>query len=158
MGTLSRDQSEAIRREVFNETQIAYERAGFKARKIAKELAVIAFSDIKNYLSVNDDGTLKINTLDTLKKNQSHAIKKIRERSVSVVSAKGEAISTTSTVEFELYDKLKAIEMGAEYAGLKPAAHVKVGGDPNNPIRMTNLSDDELIRIATGGGRGADPA
>jgi hypothetical protein len=139
MGVLSQEQFEAIREEVFHETQLIYERAGFKAQRIAKELATIAFSDIKNYLTVNDDGSLTITPLDTIKPCKSHAIKKIRETTTTVKSNDGDRISTTSKIEFELYDKLRAMEMGVEYAGLKPATKTELTGKGGGPIPVTNF-------------------
>ena len=39
--------------------------------------------------------------------------------------------------------------------GAYPAAKVAVGGDPDNPIRITGLTDAELLDIARGSGGGA---
>jgi hypothetical protein len=140
MGLLTPEQNEKINKQIICETRRQFEKAGFTVPKIAKELALIGFSDISDYLTVNEGGAIEIIPFKDLKKLKSKAIKKIREKTVITESKDGEVISKISTVEFELHDKLQSLGMAVDVIGIKkPVKHdVNLKGDLNLTERLKN--------------------
>ncbi len=79
---------------------------------IIREVAGIAFSDITNYLDFAGDEIL-LKSSDTLK-HYSRVIKKVKitPKLMSAVGSDGEKVfKEGATVELELYDKIKALDM-----------------------------------------------
>ncbi len=111
--------------EVISETEQAFKKR-FPAGKLAKEIALIAFSDMKNYVKVDEQGMVTAISLEELKAGCSRVIKKIRQRS-KIIPAKGEEPRDVleAVIEFELWDKEEALRLGAEYSGYKPAAKME---------------------------------
>lgn len=102
--------------DVLAATQRSYERAGFTADKIAKEIAKIAFSDLADYYDVAADGSMQLRPQAQIKK-KSHALKKIREKTTITESNDGQKINKISTIEIELWDKLGALNMALDVVG-----------------------------------------
>ena len=108
------------------ETRRQFERSGFTEKAIADELALIAFSDLKDYVTVDEGGAMQVLPLKTLKNKKSHVIKKIKETSTIGESKDGAVIFKNSKVEFELYDKLEALGMAVDVIGIKKPAKIDV--------------------------------
>jgi len=113
------------------DTVASFRNSGFTNRKISKELAIIAFSDIQDYVAVDEGGALQVLPLDNLKKNKSRAIKKIKEKTTIKESNDGNATFKNSSVEFELYDKLEAMKIAIDCLGIKKPSKldVNMGGN-----------------------------
>jgi hypothetical protein len=131
MSLLTPQENEQITKEVICETRRQFEKAGWKVPRIAKELALIGFSDIQDYVIVDEGGALQVLPLDTLKKNKSRAIKKVREKTIITESKDGEKIYKTSIVEFELHDKMDSLRLGVEIIGIKKPKEIKLSGTVN---------------------------
>ena len=133
-----------------SETEKAFKKR-FPADKLAKEIALIAFSDMRDYVQVDEAGAAKPLGFDQLKAGRSKVIKKIREKR-RILQTKGgdDEIVLEDTFEFELWDKEEALRLGAEYSGYKPVARIKAEIDHG----LKNLSDDELealiAKLSTG--------
>jgi hypothetical protein len=111
----------------------AMKRQGHSFDKLAKELALIAYSDIADYMTVSEGGAIEAVPLKGLSRNKSRAVKKIKEKTIIKESADGSAIYKDSTLEYELYDKMKAIEFSAVLMGMKePDKH---------EVTLTNFED-----------------
>ena len=106
-------------------------REEFAPGRVARELALIAFADMRDYVQVDEAGAVKPLGFDDLKPDRSKVIKKIREKR-KILQTKGESedIVLEDTFEFELWDKLEALEFGAKLAGLEPAAKIEWGEKP----------------------------
>jgi hypothetical protein len=104
--------------EVKADTVRSFTRHKFTPEKISKELSLLAFSDMKDFIEVDTDGSVKAISFDRLKGGRTRVIKKIRERRRILSKADGDTV-LESTFEFELYDKLGALELGAEIVGVK---------------------------------------
>ncbi|MDD5008353.1 MAG: hypothetical protein PHC68_08105 [Syntrophorhabdaceae bacterium] len=99
------------------------EKAGFSVLKLAKELRLIAFSDIKDHCTIDDGGALQMIPLADIGK-KSRAIKKVKENTKITESKDGEKLFKDSRVEYELYDKLEAIKLAASLMGMEaPQKH-----------------------------------
>ena len=128
---------------VICKTLLAFEKAGFTVRKIAKELALIAYSDIQDYVKINEGGLIEAFPLDTLKPGRSRAIKKVKEKR-RILNTPGDKEDTIldATYEFELYDKLEALRMAVDIIGIKKPAKLDV--KHSGAIDFTNKTDEEL--------------
>jgi hypothetical protein len=146
MGKLSVETKSAINRDVACKTIRAFERAGFTDCKIAQELAIIAFSDPANHVEIAEGGELQFKTLDEQGKHR-RAIKKIKEKTVITESKDGERLYKTSTVEWEMHDKLDAIEKAINVKGIKKPQKLDVQADGIETIL-------ERIYAKRGGNRG----
>lgn len=109
MSTL-KDNGNQAADEVINLRQQALENAGLTFDRIARELRAIALSDIADYVTVDEGGALQAIPLEDITKRKRAAIRKIKEKTNISKSKDGETIFKTSTIEYELYDKLGAIE------------------------------------------------
>jgi hypothetical protein len=99
----------------------------FPAKRVAKELARMAFSDIADFIRVDKNGSVRVLPFDTLGKEKTRVIKKIRERR-QIVKDEDEETVINETLEFELYDKQDALEAGAKLAGYEPSQQIEHGG------------------------------
>jgi hypothetical protein len=117
MPNLTKEQNDEINDAVMCETRRAMEKAGHSMPKIAKELAIIAYSDPNDYYNIDEGGAITLKPLKGLKK-KSRAIKKIREKTNIAESADGSMVFKKSTVELELHDKLDMLKFSATLMGM----------------------------------------
>jgi hypothetical protein len=123
MGALPDEKTKEIKDEVMCETRRQFERAGFKVPKIAKELAIIAFSDPDDFVEVAEGGELRFRTFKEMGKKR-RAIKSISEKTVITESKDGERLYKTSTVDYELWSKSDALKTAIEVIGIKKPQQV----------------------------------
>ncbi len=107
----------------------ALESAGAHFQKIAKEICIIAFSDIRDYVSVAEGGEIQAIPLNQMVRKKSKAIKKIKEHTQIKESADGQSIFKDSRIEYELYDKMDALKYLCKLRGDEPAVQHQVGGN-----------------------------
>lgn len=156
-----------IRKEVMSATQLQVERVcGNAGKKLIEELALIAFADIKKFVEVDEYGIVRALPFDSLSpKKTSRVIKKVKEkrviRTVKGTESKpdGEEV-LDSTFEFELHSKIDAIRELILLGGYRAAERHEVSGKDGGPIltKAVELTDDELLSIARGGGSGTTQA
>ena len=121
--------------------------------KILKELAVVGFSDIDDYIEVDDNGKVKIKNLDTLPFAASRAIKSIKEKSKDMRNREDDTLLFRETqLEFTLHDKLEALfKMGKELSMFKDKCEITgTEGEPIS-VKLEDLSDEQLLAIITRG-------
>lgn len=87
---------------------------GVTLPKIIKEYAVIAFSDIQNHITIDESGAIQAQPLEAMGKH-SRCVRKVKEHTTIKESADGSAVFKDSRVEYELYDKLKALDALREF-------------------------------------------
>lgn len=112
-----------------SQTRKDMEAAGFTPLKIAKELKIIAFSDIKNHVVIDDGGAIQAVPLEKMGQ-KSRAVKKVKETTKITESRDGAVLMKDSRIEYELYDKLEALKFAAALLGMQvPQKHeVDIGG------------------------------
>jgi len=100
-------------------------RIGISKEKILKELALIGFSSMDEYVEIDDNGIVVAKVFTQMPSGAVRAIKKIKEKRV-IRTEKGTKDNPDgdeildSTFEFELYDKPNAlINMGKELGMFK---------------------------------------
>lgn len=104
-------------KQVMADTIAKFEKAGFTDSRIARELALVAFADMADFVQVDEQGSVKPIAIADLKKH-SKAIKKIREKR-RILNGKDEDTILEDTFEFELHSKLEALQMAMEVKGMK---------------------------------------
>jgi phage terminase small subunit len=106
------------------------------SEEIINELALLGRGDINDYLRITEDGTVQMIPLDQLSKDKSRCVKKVKERRV-IKTLKGTKdqpdgdLLMEATVEYELWDKVKSLELLARHKGL---LHDKLELDSEKPI------------------------
>lgn len=139
MSAITPDKDGASAAKIAREaTNKALEDAGFTDKNIFRELAIISFSDLRKF--INEDGNLKkLSELSPLK--ISKAVKKIKHI-INMNTVTG--IETTRT-EYELYDKLPALNMAIAIKGIKAPEKIQFPDKDGNPQSISkNFSDTEL--------------
>jgi hypothetical protein len=130
MGKLSVAQNEKINNEVVSETIKAFKKAGWTIPAIAKELALIGFADMADFVTISESGIVQAIPFDELAKGKSRIIKKVKEKRV-IRTEKGTKDKPDgdeildATFEFELYSKLDAIQMAGDVLGMKAPTQIK---------------------------------
>jgi len=82
------------------------------------ELKIVGFSDLADFLTVKEGGIVEQKSFDQLTKAQTKCIKKIKQTVRSSHSADGTLLHQTATLEIELHDKLKALELLGRHLGM----------------------------------------
>jgi phage terminase small subunit len=87
--------------------------------RVLFELAIIAFSNMPDYLSVDEDtGAVRCKGFNSMPKDASRAIESVKEnRSVSEDS-KGDRSVIFEKFEFKLHSKIKALELLMQHLGM----------------------------------------
>lgn len=123
--------------------------------RILKELALIGYADLSEYTTVNEDGQVQINALEDLPPQISRALKTIKEKTKSTISSDGETVFREGHVEIVLHDKIAALNlMGKEIGMFKDKCEVT--GKNGGPIKIQEMSDEELLAIIQGGSSPGD--
>ncbi|MCJ7828615.1 MAG: terminase small subunit [Dehalococcoidia bacterium] len=91
------------------------ERLEITLDKWLRELAIIGFSDIENYINIDDYGCIVAKTFEQMPKDSSRALEVCEEvRTIKedpgTKDKKGEATILNSRIRFKLHDKLGALE------------------------------------------------
>jgi phage terminase small subunit len=120
--------------------------------KILKELALIGFSDLSEYIEVDDQGIPRVNEFRELPTQASRALKGVKYRTKTTRYSKAGEDQTETTVQTEivLHDKIAAlVSMGKELGMFKDKCEHT--GKDGAPIKIQDVSDEELLRILTRG-------
>jgi len=84
---------------------------------VVKELALIGFADMADFVKIDESGMVQALPLDTLAEGKSRIIKKVREKRVIKSTAEGDTV-LDATFEFELCDKVKSLENLGRHLGI----------------------------------------
>lgn len=106
-----------VQAEISRLMSVREKRTDITADKTLNELALLGFSDIKNYVDVNAAGLVKVKDLSTLPPELSRAIKKVKQKTSIRFDDQGGKIQDAH-LEFELYDKLLALDKIGTHLGM----------------------------------------
>jgi phage terminase small subunit len=92
-------------------------------QRIALELANIAFSDMADYATVEPGGSITLKPFEDMQPGATKVIKKLKEKRRVLSGSKPDEEDNGSTIidsqiEFELHDKLGALEKAGKYRGM----------------------------------------
>ncbi|HBL23922.1 MAG TPA: terminase small subunit [Deltaproteobacteria bacterium] len=128
-----------IRAAIDAEIEKQKARITFTADQVLEELARVGFSDMKDFIKIDESGLVQAIPLETLAEGKSRIIKKVKEKRV-IRSTKGSDDNPDgdqildATFEFELCDKVKSLELLARHLGL---LHDKTEIDLKQPVQIT---------------------
>jgi len=101
------------------------EETGITAARVLNEIAIIAFSDIQNYIEINDDtGAIRAKGFKEMPPNASRALEAIEENRAIKENADGESTTVYDKIKFKMHNKLGALEDLAEHLGLLKGKNV----------------------------------
>lgn len=106
------------------------ERTAIRQDRVLEELAMIGFSDIRNYIDIDrDTGAIRAKGFEDIPEGESRVIKSIKEDRVIKEDADGKKTTVYDKVKFELWDKPKALEMiGRHLAMFVDRTNMNVNG------------------------------
>jgi len=84
---------------------------------VVKELALMGFADMADFVTIDESGMIQANPLNTLAEGKSRIIRKVREKRVIKSTAEGDTV-LDATYEFELCDKVKSLELLGKHLGM----------------------------------------
>jgi len=103
-----------IREEIQRLKSERSDRLQIEADSVVKELAIVAFSNIRDYLTVNEDGDVFLKGFDGIEAEKLAAIESIK---VNTTRKKDESREYTTT-QFKLHSKLNALEQLGRHLGI----------------------------------------
>lgn len=135
----------AGRREISERNKDRFEEA-------MEELRILAFSDIKNHVDVDEmTGAIRCKGFEEMPDRSSRAIESISEDRVIRETQDGTQIIINDKRKFKLHNKVTALVAYIDRVS-PPVQKVQLTGPNGGPIRYTDVTDEELLNIARGGG------
>ncbi len=118
------------------------QRTKITADRVLRELGKIAFSDIRNATTWNENGIVFVGSED-IDDATGAAIQEISEKSTHTPGKRGEDTLVNVTLKVKMYDKIRALELCARHLGMFE------GEDPDSKRRqeLERLSDRELLQL-----------
>jgi len=112
------------------------ERTNITKDMVLKELSLLMKSDLRNYIDIDPNtGAIRAKGFDEMPKGASRALKSIREDRVIKEDADGRKTTVYDKVKFDLYDKVRVIEILAKHLGMLVERH-EMMGDGGGPIKI----------------------
>ena len=84
--------------------------------KVVRELGKLAFTNIMDYVWVDEDGNVKFLSFDTIDKDKLAAVESIKVRTTTTGTGKNQY--TTETTEFKLCSKTSALDKLGKHFGI----------------------------------------
>lgn len=86
--------------------------------KVVTELGKIAFTNIKDYISIDEDGVIHFIPFDQIEEDKLAAIESIKVRVNVTTNRKEDKEYTSTTTEFKLHSKLNSLEQLGKHFGI----------------------------------------
>jgi len=107
------------------------------ADRVLSELAKIVYSNMEDYVAMNEDGDLTLK-LDTATRDQMAVVSEIKVEEVT--EGRGEDKRTVRKTTFKLHDKLSAIDKAMKRLGLFAPDKLELSGVNGGPIQTDNTN------------------
>jgi len=91
---------------------------GITPERVLKELGLLAFSKLSDYIEVADGGEITVKQFEEMPADGPRVIKKIKENRVIKENADGQSTTVYDKIEIDLYDKLTALDKLGKHLGL----------------------------------------
>lgn len=88
------------------------------AAKVVTELGKVAFTNIKDYINIDEEGKLRFIPFDQIDDEKLAAIESFKVRVNVTRNRKDDKEYTTTTTEFKLHSKLNALEQLGKHFGI----------------------------------------
>jgi phage terminase small subunit len=87
--------------------------------RVLRELAIVGFSDLKNYIEINNDtGAIRAKGFGEMPEGASRALESIREDRMVREDAEGKDSIINEKVTFKMHSKLNALELIGKHLGM----------------------------------------
>lgn len=117
-----------IRAEIDRRLAKIFKQLEVTKENTTKELAGLAHSCIEDFVEIDDGGAVRVKTFKEMPQGASRAIKAIKEKRRILSTPTGDTI-LESTLEFQLYDKIRPNELLGKEQGMF-TDKIKVEGGP----------------------------
>ncbi len=130
------------------------ERTRVTQDRVVRELALIGFSDLQNYITINDDtGAIIAKGFEEMPPEESRALKAIKEDRAIKETADGQGVVVYDKVSFTMHDKIRALEILAKHLGMLVERH-EVTGEDGGPVQIEYILVKAKKRKRGGDGKG----
>lgn len=123
--------------------------------KVVTELGKVAFTNIKDYINVDENGIIHFIPFDQIDEDKLAAIESIKIRVNVTTNRKEDKEYTSTTTEFKLHSKLNSLEQLGKHFGIYEKDH-----EQSRPIEISEpLTIEEMkkrIEAAEKAGTGID--
>lgn len=146
-----------IKAKIESLMESTFEESNIKAINILRELAILAFSDMNDYVETDPNTRMiRIRSQDEMGL-KSKGIRKLKIKQVSAIT--GDPVSDLGTtrepvsteIEIQLWDKIKPLELLMKYKRMIVDAEIggRTGGavSPTKLADLSKLSDTELNKL-----------
>ncbi|KKL75091.1 hypothetical protein LCGC14_2058350 [marine sediment metagenome] len=132
------------------------ERTRVTQDRVVRELALIGFSDLKNYISIDElTGVITAKGFDAMPPEESRALKSIKEDRAIKESPDGKDVTVYDKVSFTMHDKIRALEILAKHLGMLVERH-EVTGEDGGPVQIEYVLMKAKKQKRGGDGKGND--
>ena len=133
---------------------IRNERTRVTQDRVVKELAMLGFSDLQNYITIDSlTGTIQAKGFEDMPAGESRALKSIKEDRAIKEDADGKGVTVYDKVSFTMHDKIRALEILAKHLGMLVERH-EMMGDGGGPIKIEYVLVKKKKRKGDGDGKG----
>lgn len=130
------------------------ERTRVTQDRVVKELAMLGFSDLQNYITIdNDTGVIIAKGFEEMPPGESRALKAIKEDRAIKEDANGKGVMVYDKVSFIMHDKIRALEILARHLGMMIERHELTGQD-GGPLQIQYILVKGKKRKRGGDGKG----
>jgi len=130
-----------------NHWDIPRARYDLKEGPLMQEWAILAFSDVSNYVQYTPNGDLELKNLDNIGAPLTRAIQSLKIVTRIIPVKSGESIQEVTT-EFKLHPKVAALENLTKilklYEYISPEAKGQQGDDNSITVNQVNIDQDTL--------------
>lgn len=133
---------------------IRNERTRVTQDRVVKELAMLGFSDLANYITIDPlTGAIQAKGFEDMPPGESRALKAIKEDRAIKEDADGKGVTVYDKVSFTMHDKIRALEILARHLGMLVERH-EMMGDGGGPIKIEYVLVKKKKRKDGGDGKG----
>jgi len=104
----------AIQKEIAKRS----ERTAISQDRVLKELALLGFSDLANLVEIGEDGMILVKKFEDMPEGESRLLKAIKEDRIIRETPDGKQMVVHDKIKYEIWDKLKALEMIGRHLGM----------------------------------------
>jgi hypothetical protein len=133
-----------VQAEITRQRAILAEQSNLTPEKIVAELAVIAFSDLGDYISIHPDGTASIE-LFNMPPSATRAISSLNTEATRTAGRQ------TAKVRIKMHDKQAALVSLAKILGMFQEGGVTVVANAHDSVKMAMLSTEDLRHVLDSG-------
>lgn len=139
-----------ISAEIKRRQKARAKRLEINGENILRELARIGFADVRAYVSVTDDGEIRVKATDEMDDDAAAAVQEISQTTTEARGGKrGEIEITTKNRKVKLHDKIRALDLMGRHVGLW-----KDGIDLGQPITIRMAYDPTSTKGKADGSAG----